>query len=82
MRHKGSLPLLRESVTSSYHEPDPPISWTHPGSSRSISVLSSYLRLGITSGLCPLHLPTKTLYTALPSPICSTCPAYFILLDL
>jgi hypothetical protein len=55
---------------------------THHSSSRSISVLSSYPSLGLTSGLCPLHLPIQTLYTALLSPMYATCPALFIIPDL
>ena len=82
MRPERSLLHLRYSVTCSYHKPDQSASLTHPGSSRYISVLSSYVGLGITSGLCPLHLPTKTLYTTLLSPICATYSAHFILLDL
>jgi hypothetical protein len=43
---------------------------THPHSTsrRSILILSSHLHLGLPIGLFPSGLPTKTLYTPLPSP--------------
>jgi hypothetical protein len=48
-------------------------SWTqsmppYPTSRRSISILSSHPRLGLSSGLLPSGLPTKILYTPLLSP--------------
>jgi len=53
-----------------------PLSWAssiqcippHPTSWRSILILSSHLRLGLSSGLFPSCFLTKTLYTPLLSP--------------
>ena len=55
--------------------------YPHPTSCRSILILSTYLRLGLPSGLLPSGFPSKTLYTPLSSPIRATCPAHLILLD-
>ena len=52
--------------------------YPHPTSWRSILILSTYLRLGLPSGLFPSGFPTKTLYTPISSPICATCPAHLI----
>jgi len=59
-----------------------PVHAPHPTYWRSILILSSHLYLGLPSGLFPSSFPTKTQYAPVLSPICATCPAHFILLDL
>jgi len=53
----------------------------HPIFWRSILILSTYLHLGLPSGLSHSGFPIKTLYIPLSSPIRATCPAHLILLD-
>jgi hypothetical protein len=72
-----------------HKRPPPALSWAspiqsshlHPTSWRPILTLSSHLRLGLPSGLFPSGFPTRTLYTSLPSPIRTTCPAHPNILD-
>ena len=59
-----------------------PVHVPHPTSWRYILILSCHLLVGLPSGLFPSGFPTKTLYTPLLFPICATCPAHLILLNL
>ena len=67
------------AFTSASH---PSVSWANHTSRRAILILSSHIRLGLTSGPFASCFPTKTLCTHLLSPIRATCPAHLILLDL
>ena len=53
-----------------------------PISSRSILILSSYLRQGLPKGLFPVGLPLTILKELLLSSILATCPTHLNLLDL
>ena len=52
--------------------------YPHPTSCISVLILSTHLRLGLTSGLFLSCFPTKTSYTPLSSPIHATCPAHLM----
>ena len=64
---------------STHKRPPPALSWAspilsiypHPTSWRSILILSTHLRLGLSTGLFPSGFPTKTLYTPSPHPYAS-----------
>ena len=53
----------------------------HPTSWRSSLILSSYLSLGLPSGIFLSDFHNKTPYASLLSPLHFTCPAHLILLD-
>ena len=55
---------------------------SQPISVRSVSLLSFHGLLHLPSCLFPSAFPTKTLHPLLLSPMCVTCPAYLILLNL
>ena len=70
---------LSLSCASSIRSMPPPPNST---SSRSVLILSSYLRLGLLSGLFPSGFLSKSQYTPLLFPIRAICPAHRIFLDL
>ena len=79
----------RRFITAPTSFRHPSLSWASPIQSaypqptswRSILILSTHIRLGLPSGLCPSGFPIRTLYVPLSSPIRVTCPAHLILLD-
>ena len=82
MEPEGSLPNSQVPATCPYPEPTPSSpSPPYTTSWKSILTLSSYLHLGLPSGIFSSGFSTKTLYAPLFSPIRVTCPAHHIFLD-
>ena len=67
MEPEGSLPHSQEPAACSYPEPERSSLFPHPTFIRSILILSTHLRLGLSSGLRLSDFTTKTL-CALDSP--------------
>jgi hypothetical protein len=81
MEPRGSLPHSQQPATCPYPKPHQSSPCLHPTSWRSILILFSHLRLGLSSGRLPSGLPTKILYARLFCRIRATWPAHLILLD-
>ena len=75
-------PSMSQLSNNPYPEPNQPNSPHWHISSRSILILSSHLRLGLSKGLFPVGLPLKIYKALLHFSILATYPAHLSLLDL
>ena len=82
MESEDSLPHLFAPSTSLFWARSIQFMPPHLSSRRSSLIESSYVRLGIPSGLLSLVLPTKTHYASLMSPIHKAWHAQLVFLDL
>ena len=74
MESDGSLPQSLKPGICLCPKPDGSSPCPHPTSLKSILILFSLLRLGLSSGLLPSGFPTETMYASVLSPTCATCP--------
>jgi len=81
MEPEYSISHSQEPATCPCTEPDQSGPCCHPTSWRSILILYSRLRLGLSSGSF-LRLPHQNPLCTSPVPIIATCPAHLILLYL
>jgi hypothetical protein len=83
MEPEGSLPCSQETLHWSLHLSHiNPVYTTPSYLSKSSSILSTYRRLGLPSGLFPSCFPTNILHSFLFSPIWATYLAHLTLLNL
>jgi len=78
MEPKGSLSHVQVPGACPYPEPDQSNPYPHSTSWRYILILSSHLRLGLSSGHFLSGFPTKTLYAPLPLKCYMPRPSHFL----
>jgi hypothetical protein len=80
MEPEGSSPCSQEPSTGPYPQPDESSPY-YPIYLRSISILSSHLRLGLSADFYSSGFTTEILYSFLLFPVRAICLAYTILID-